>query len=548
MKKILAVVLTMATLCGAVSAQTKKITLDDIWSRATFRPNGISSIRSMQDGEHYCVLTRSGIEKYSYKTGEKVDVVCAFSDPMRKKVKPLPPIESYEFSHDEQKILLSAQFEPIYRHSGVSSYYLYTIADGSLVCLTNEGKQRLTTFSPDGKMVAYVRDNNLYVMALNSLKETAVTTDGKFNHIINGTTDWVYEEEFGITQGFYWSPDSKKIAFYRFDESRVKQYTMQMWGELYPENYTYKYPKAGEDNSIVDVLVYDLQSEKTLKLNIGSQNDQYMPRIQWTQDPNTLALMRMNRLQDKMELLLADATTGAIRNLYTEEDEAYVEVPETWMFLKDGKHMLLTSEKDGYNHIYMYDLEGRLVKQITQGFYDVVSVCSVDEKAGVIYYLSHESSPINKELYSIDFKGKKKKKLSEKPGWYSASFSATSKYYISTFTDANTPPVYTLHTSNGKLLKTLQDNADLRQRMAEYGVGHKTFGTLTTELGSELNYYIILPPDFDSTKKYPLFFYVYGGPGNQQVTNSYGYSDYYWFHMLAQQDVAQVVAEPTLRR
>ena len=270
-------------------------------------------------------------------------------------------------------------------------------------------------------------------------------------------------------------------------------------------------------------------------MNIGSQNDQYMPRIQWTQDPNTLALMRMNRLQDKMELLLADATTGAIRNLYTEEDEAYVEVPETWMFLKDGKHMLLPSEKDGYNHIYMYDLKGNLVNQITQGFYDVVSVCSVDEKAGVIYYLSHESSPINRELYSIDFKGKKKKKLSEAPGWYSASFSATSKYYISTFTDANTPPIYTLHTSNGKLLNTLQDNADLRQRMAEYGVGRKTFGTLTTELGSELNYYIILPPDFDSTKKYPLFFYVYGGPGNQQVTNSYGYSDYYWFHMLAQQ-------------
>ena len=534
MKRIIVFVLTMATLCGAVSAQTKKITLEDIWSRATFRPNGISTIRSMNDGEHYCVLTRTGIEKYSYKTGEKVGVVCAFSDPMRKKVKPLPPIESYEFSPDEQKILLSAQFEPIYRHSGVSTYYLYNVADGSMQCLTQEGKQRLTTFSPDGKMVAYVRDNNLFIMALNSLKETPVTNDGKFNEIINGTTDWVYEEEFGITQGFYWSPDSKKIAFYRFDESHVKQYTMQMWGELYPENYTYKYPKAGEDNSVVDVLIYDVQSGKTLKLDVGSQNDQYMPRIQWTQNPNTLALMRMNRLQDKMELLLADATTGSIRNLYTEEDEAYVEVPETWMFLKDGKHMLLTSEKDGYNHIYLYDLNGRLVNQVTKGFYDVVSVCSVDEKAGLVYYLSHESSPINKELYCIDFKGKKKKKLSEQPGWYSASFSATSKYYISTFTDANTPPVYTLHTSNGKLLKTLQDNSDLRLRMQEYGVGHKTFGTLTTELGSELNYYIILPPDFDSTKKYPLFFYVYGGPGNQQVTNSYGYSDYYWFHMLAQ--------------
>lgn len=533
MKKLIFLLSAMVAVVGA-QAQTKQITLEDIWSRATFRPMGISSIRSMQDGEHYCVLTRSGIERYSYQTGEKVDVVCAFQDPMRKVAKPLPPVESYEFSQDERKILLSAEFEPIYRRSGVSSYYIYDVANGSLQKVSQNGKQRLTTFSPDGKMIAYVRDNNLYMMSLNSLKETQITIDGKMNEIINGTTDWVYEEEFAITRGFYWSPDSKKIAFYRFDESRVKQYTMQMWGELYPEGYTYKYPKAGEDNSVVDVMVYDLETGKTMKLNIGSQNDQYMPRMQWTQDANVLALMRMNRLQDKMELLLADVRTGAIKPLYTEEDEAYVEVPETWMFLKDGKHMLLTSEKDGYNHIYMYDLSGKLVRQITTGAYDVTSVCSVDEKSGLVYYLSHESSPINNELYSIDFKGKKKTKLSEKPGWYTASFSNNSKYYISTFTDANTPPVYALYTSKGKLLKTLQDNADLCERMAEYGVGRKTFGTFTTTLGSELNYYMILPPNFDSTSKYPLFFYVYGGPGNQQVTNSYGYSDYYWFHMLAQ--------------
>lgn len=534
MKKFILTIMAIAALSCGAAAQPKRITLEDIWSRATFRPEGISTIRSMQDGEHYCVLTHSGIEKYSYKTGEKVDVVCAFRDPMRKTAKPLPPIESYEFSQDEQKILLSAEFEPIYRHSGVSSYYIYNVADGSLRCITKEGKQRLTTFSPDGKMVAFVRDNNLFVMNLTSLKETQVTFDGKFNEIINGTTDWVYEEEFAITQGFYWSPDSKRIAFYRFDESKVKQYTMQMWGELYPENYTYKYPKAGEDNSVVDVLIYDLESGNTRKLDIGSQNDQYMPRIQWTQDPNILALMRMNRLQNKMELLLADARTGTISTLYTEEDEAYVEVPDTWVFLKDGKHWLLTSERDGYNHIYMYDLSGRLVNQITKGSYDVVSICSIDEKSGLIYYLSHESSPLNKELYTIDFKGKKKTKLSPKPGWYSASFSANSKYYICTFTDANTPPVYTLHSSNGKLLKLLKDNADLRERMSEYGVGNKTFGTLTTSNGTDLNYYVILPPDFDSAKQYPLFFYVYGGPGNQQVTNSYGYSDYYWFHMLAQ--------------
>ena len=535
MKRLLAVALTMAIL-GGVAAQNKHITLEDIWSKGTFRASGISSIRSMQDGEHYCVLTRSGIEKYSYKTGEREGVVCAFSDPMRKNARPMPVIESYAFSQDEQKILLSAEFEPIYRHSGVSSYYIYYVADGQMECITREGgKQRLTTLSPDGRMVAFVRNNNLYVMNLGSKQEIQVTEDGKINEVIYGTTDWVYEEEFSITQGFYWSPDSKKIAFYRFDESKVKEYSMQMWGELYPENYTYKYPKAGEDNSVVDVLIYDLATRKTLKLDVGSQNDQYIPRIQWSQDPNKLAVMRMNRLQNKMEMLLADATTGALRPIYTETADTYVEVPDTWMFLKDGKHMLFTSERDGYNHIYLYSLDGGDALQITKGNYDVVSVCAVDEKEGRIYYLSHESSPLNKELYAIDFKGKKKTKLSDKPGWYSANFSANCKYYISTFTDANTPPVYTLHNNSGKLMKTLQDNAELKQRMKEYGVGRKQFGTLTTSMGTELNYYIILPPDFDSTKRYPLFFYVYGGPGNQQVTNSYGYNDYYWFHMLAQQ-------------
>ena len=535
MKRLLAVALTMAIL-GGVAAQNKQITLEDIWSKGTFRASGISSIRSMQDGEHYCVLTRSGIEKYSYKTGEREGVVCAFSDPMRKNARPMPVVESYAFSQDEQKILLSAEFEPIYRHSGVSSYYIYYVADGQMECITREGgKQRLTTLSPDGRMVAFVRNNNLYVMNLGSKQEIQVTEDGKINEVIYGTTDWVYEEEFSITQGFYWSPDSKKIAFYRFDESKVKEYSMQMWGELYPENYTYKYPKAGEDNSVVDVLIYDLATRKTLKLDVGSQNDQYIPRIQWSQDPNKLAVMRMNRLQNKMEMLLADATTGALRPIYTETADTYVEVPDTWMFLKDGKHMLFTSERDGYNHIYLYSLDGGDALQITKGNYDVVSVCAVDEKEGRRYYLSHESSPLNKELYAIDFKGKKKTKLSDKPGWYSANFSANCKYYISTFTDANTPPVYTLHNNSGKLMKTLQDNAELKQRMKEYGVGRKQFGTLTTSMGTELNYYIILPPDFDSTKRYPLFFYVYGGPGNQQVTNSYGYNDYYWFHMLAQQ-------------
>lgn len=528
----------MIAVLSTAFSQTKQITLEDIWSKGTFRIQGISSIRSMNDGEHYCVLTRSGIDQYSYQSGQKVKTVCSFVDPSinRKQAKPLPPIESYQFSSDESKILLSAAFEPIYRHSGVSSYYVYDRATGSMQCISLDGKQRLTTFSPDGKMVAFVRDNNLYTIDLVTMTEQQITRDGKFNHIINGTTDWVYEEEFGITQGFYWSPDSKKIAFFRFDESKVKQYNMQMWGGLYPSDNVFKYPKAGEDNSKVDVLIYDLASQKTLQLNIGSENDQYIPRLQWTRDANTLAVMRMNRLQNKMEILLADATSGNLTTLYTEEDKAYVDVPDTWHFMADGKHMLITSEKDGYRHIYMYDLQGNLVKQITSGNYEVAQVKGINEKSGIIYFTAHYTSPINTDLMMANYKGRKIKttRLGDREGTYQANFSNGCKYYISIFSDANTPPVYTLHDARGKQISVLEDNSELLATMQQFGTGRKTFGSFATSNGTQLNYYTILPPDFDSTKSYPLFFFVYGGPGSQQVTNSYGYNDYYWFHMLAQ--------------
>lgn len=530
MKRFTFLIVLLAVVGIAVAQPSKKITLEDIWAKGTFAPKGFQSIRSMHDGEHYCVLTRSGIERFAYKTGEKVDNVCSFAGLS------LPAIEDYEFSDDEQKILLSSGFEPIYRHSGVSDYYVYSIADGKAKKISANGKQRLTTFSPDGTKVAFVRDNNLFYIDLATDKEYQITTDGRLNHIINGTTDWVYEEEFAITQGFYWSPDSKRIAYYRFDESNVREFTMQTWGGLYPENYNYKYPKAGEDNSVVDIYIYNLDDNESMCLKTGSENDQYLPRMQWTKDANTLAFMRMNRLQNHMELLLANATTGKIKTLYTEDDKAYVDVPDTWKFLADGKSFLITSERDGFNHIYLYGMDGTLIRQITTGNFDVVDIRGIDEKNQKIYFRSHESNPINTDLYVIDFKGKKKVCLNNggRLGTYQANFSNGCKYYISIFSDANTAPIYTLHDSRGKEIKVLQDNADLQQRLAQYGREMKEFGTLTTSEGVELNYYIIKPADFDESKQYPLFFYVYGGPGNQQVTNSYGWSDYNWFRMLAQ--------------
>ena len=552
MKK-LAMYVTFATLLasGAAVAQTSNITLEDIWTRHTFAPRGIGGIRSMADGEHYLSMSRTGITKYSYLTGEKVEDICLFGGPaMQKKAKPLPPMEGYQMSADEQKILLSSGFEPIYRHSGVSDYWLYDIQQKTFTQLSKNGKQRLTTLSPDGTKVAFVRDNNLYWMDLATLEAHAITKDGKVNEIINGTTDWVYEEEFAITQGFQWSPDSKKIAYLRFDESKVKEYNMQMWGALYPEDYRYKYPKAGEDNSHVELWTYSLDDNKAVRCASTDKKDwEYIPRFQWAPD-GTLVFMRMNRLQNHMEILADEGIL--LHTLYDEQDKAYVEVPDTWQFITVGKgkkaqqQMLITSERDGYRHIYLYGMDGKLIKQVTSGEWEVCEVAGVDVKNQRLYYTSREHHPTQKSLFVIGLDGKKKQCLNDLTrnwkntedryvlGTYNATFSNGCKYYIRTFSTANDAPLYTLHDAKGKLIKVLEDNMELNKKMkVEYETRRKTFGSFTTSIGTQLNYYTIKPKNFDQNKRYPVLIYVYGGPGNQQVSDSYGYSDYYWYHMLA---------------
>jgi dipeptidyl-peptidase-4 len=540
---------------GVTSAQTNNITLEDIWTKGTFRPKGVYGIRSMADGEHYCTMSRTGITQYSYATGEKVADVCLFNTPqMSKKAKPLPPMEGYEFSADEQKILLSSGFEPLYRHSGVSDYYIYDVKEKTFTKISNSGKQRLTTLSPDGSKVAFVRDNNLYWMDLATLEEHAITTDGKVNEVINGTTDWVYEEEFAITKGFEWSPDSKKIAYMRFDESKVKEYNMQMWGALYPEDYKYKYPKAGEDNSEVSLWVYDLDNSKTSRIATTDKTWEYIPRFQWTPS-GTLTYMLMNRLQSHMQIL---TNTGT--KLYAEQCDTYVEVPDTWQFITVGKgkktheQMLITSEKDGYRHIYLYGMDGKLVKQVTSGEWEVCDVPGIDVKNQRLYYTSREHGAINKSLFVIGFDGKKKKCLNYsygvlrdvknqivepkqeayEYGTYNATFSNGCKYYICNYSSWNCPPRYTLHDANGKLIKVLEDNQGYWGNLSDYGNLFKFYDSFTTSTGVKLNYYTIKPQNFDKNKKYPVLIYVYGGPGNQQVTNSWGYSDFFWYQMLAQ--------------
>lgn len=524
--------LFLLQLSSFAQSESKKITLEDIWLKSTFRPAFIQEIRSMKDGEHYCILQDNAIKKFAYKDGKLQSTILEASKLKNSEISKIE-IDDYQFDNSETKILISTNTEPIYRHSSVADFYIYDLKTSSLNELSKGGKIRLAEFSPDGNLIAFLRDNNLFIKNISDNSEKQITSDGKINNIIYGSTDWVYEEEFGFTKAFFWSADGKKLAFYRFDESKVKEYTMQMFGDLYPEQYNYKYPKAGEDNSVVSIHTYDIASGKIIKMDIGTETNQYIPRIKWTQDVNTLAILRMNRLQNKLEILLNNASDGTSKIIYTENNKYYVEINDDLHFLSNNQ-FVFTSEKDGYNHIYLYDFNGKLIKQITSGKWDVVEIKGIDEKSKTIYFQSAETGAMNKDLCAVKLDGSKKQFLSSKKGNNDADFSNNYKYYISTFSDANTPSVFSINNINGKELLSLEKNEKLAETLKKYSFTKKEFSVLKTENGIDLNYWMIKPDNFDATKKYPMLMYVYGGPGHNTVTNSYGYSDLAWFEMLAQ--------------
>lgn len=527
MKKICMYAVALLLSCGLFAQQ---ITLSDIWEKGTFTGKSINEIRSMKDGEHYCVLTYESIDKYEYASGKKIEEILNFNllqFPAERTF-----VFDYRFSADEQKILLAANPYMIYRYSYLADYYVYDLKTRELKSLC-EDKVRLAEFSPDGQKVAYVRDNNLYIKSLDDMLETAVTNDGKTNEIINGTTDWVYEEEFGITKGFFWSPDSKRIAFYKFDESNVREYGMTIYGELYPRQYKYKYPKAGEANSVVEIFVYELESGRTSHIDMGADKDIYLPRLQWTLN-NEVFIHKLNRHQNVYELFVADCDYFRPNKVYEERNEYYIEQVENVDFLSDGKNFVIKSERDGYANLYKINIYSREIEPLTTGRYDVERICFIDDKDGKIYFTAAQSEAYNRELLVVDGK-KQVRKLSGAPGTYTADFSANGKYYICSFSDTDTPTIYTVNDNKGKTLVVLEDNHELKETLSKYGSERKEFGKFKTEQGVELNYWIIKPAKMEQGKKYPLLFYVYGGPGSQEVLNSQSrFYDYMWFRMLAQ--------------
>ncbi len=531
-------IVNLLTSSAFSQVEKKELTLNDVFRSRKFYASGVYGMRPLNDGEHFCMLKKDSLNIYSYKTGDYSGTIVT-SQQLIPDGDTMPiPMYSYQLSRDEKKILFATKTESIYRRSSISEYYVFDTETDKLLRLSENGKQRLATFSPDGTKVAFVRGNNLYVRELKSESERQITKDGLRNNIINGATDWVYEEEFSFSKAFFWSPDGRKIAFYRFDESKVKEFQFTEWGDLYPKEYKYKYPKAGEANSVIKILVYSIDDGTTKEMDIGENTDIYIPRIKWTNDPDLLAIQWMNRLQNNLKILLTDVNTGTNKVIYNETNKYYIDITDDLTFFKDNKRFIITSEKDGYNHIYLYSINGDLINQVTKGNWDVTSLNGVDEKNGLVYYTSAEISPLNRELYVIKLNGKGKKKLSKRDGTNRAVFSKTFKYYVNTYSSAKTPSYITVHNANGKELRVLKDNSDLLERLAEYDFSFKEFFTFTTSEGVQLNGWMIKPPDFDPNKKYPVLMNVYGGPGSQTVRNSW--SSNMWNQMLAQKGIILV--------
>ncbi|WP_248723965.1 S9 family peptidase [Seonamhaeicola sp. ML3] len=522
-------------LTSIINAQNKDITLEEIWKGA-FRTERMDVLHSMANGQQYSVLNfnrangNTSIDIYDYQTLEKVKTLVSSAD-----LSAVNYFSDYKFSLDEKKVVLATNEESIYRHSSAGNYFVFDIESGTLDLISEQLIQE-PTFSPDGKKVAYAYNNNLYVKDLITGDTLQITTDGKKNSIINGITDWVYEEEFAFVRAFEWNSDSNKIAFIRFDETEVPEFSMDIYGTgLYQTQQVFKYPKAGEKNSVVSLHVYDLNSKTVSLVNFGkAYEDFYIPRIKWTNESNILSAHFLNRHQNELDLWFINTEDNTATLVLEERDDAYVEITDNLTFLKNNS-FIWTSEKDGFNHIYHYNKKGDLINQVTKGNWEVTNYYGYDEKTKRIFYQSVENSSINRDVYSIKLNGRDKKRLTKSDGTNNASFSADFSYFINAFSSATSPPEYALNSSaSGNLIKSIKDNDKLARKLSDYKTSKKEFSTIDVN-GYDLNMWMIKPANFDETKQYPLFMTQYSGPGSQSVANSWNGTNDYWFQYLAQQ-------------
>ncbi len=532
MKKYFILSVLLAGLTTSLTAQDRQITLEEIWNGA-FSTEGMDVLHSMKNGKQYSILNMDrqskviSVDKYDYNTLEKVETIVSTAD-----IEDIRYFTSYTFSDDESRVLLATDVEPVYRHSKLGTYYMYDIQRKKTQKIS-DNKIQEPTFSPDGNKVAFVYKNNIYIKDLVSGETEQITSDGEKNKIINGVTDWVYEEEFAFVRAFEWNADGTDIAYIKFDESEVPEFSMDIYGnELYPVQQEFKYPKAGENNAKVSLFVYNLEKGNTKQVQL--ENAYYIPRIKWTSDADILSAQVLNRHQNDLELVFYNTKDASTKVVLNEKDEAYIDITDNLTFLHDNS-FIWTSEKDGYNHIYHYGKDGKLIRQVTEGPWEVTDYYGYDAKTGRIFYQSVENGSINRDVYAIRLNGRGKERLSSQEGTNSATFSADFSYFINAYSSVSVPPRYTLNNArNGKEIKEIVDNDALLQKLANYNLPEKQFSTIHVN-GYDLNMWMIKPADFDPNKKYPLFMFQYSGPGSQQVANRWAGANDYWYQMLAEQ-------------
>ncbi|MEX0779932.1 MAG: S9 family peptidase [Balneolales bacterium] len=532
---------TLLIIALQLPTQENQLTFDHLFD-GSFVPETVRSVNWMQDGEYYSSLADNPAEgtielrRNSILDGS-YDVILSSDELIPDGWTNPIALEDYSFSDDESQVLIETDIQRLWRRSTQSHFYVFDLETRELTKLTEDDtRQSYATFSPDGNQVAFFRQNNLFLVDLESNTETQITFDGSLNEIINGAADWVYEEEFLLSKAFYWSPDGRSIAYYRFDESHVKEFVIQQWGGDYPEAVRFKYPKAGYRNSIVTIGVYDIASAETTWMDTGDKTDQYIPRINWTQDPETLAIRRMNRLQNRQDVMLAEVNSGNTNIIKTETSDSWINVNDDLSFLENSEQFVYVSEEDGYNHIYLYDMNGNLIRQVTSGNWEVASYHGFNEETQTFYYLSTEDSPLERHFYKINADGSGKERLSTITGWNTVNMAPDYSYYLNYLSSDKHPQIVTLHDGQGDQLQTLEDNAGLEEKISTFNFPDKEYTTITVADSVELNAYWLKPLDFDESKEYPVMMYVYGGPGSQAVQNQYeGRDRGLWHRYLANQ-------------
>jgi dipeptidyl-peptidase-4 len=536
MKKTLFTLLLLAATLFSFG-QAKKITIEEIWDKYYFTPRGVPGYTAMPNSDYYTTVSRSGIERYSFATGEKVDMILANADLERLSggAVNIRKVSSYTFSNDEKKLVLAVDEESIWRRSTLAFYYIYDIENKTLQLVADTNtKLHFAFLAEDGQKVLFARDCDLFYQDMASGKITQITRDGQENAILNGYADWVYEEELDMSSAASWSPDGSKIAFLRFDQRRVKEYNFAIYDNLYPTDFKYKYPKAGEDNSLVDVYIYDLATAQLTRVDLGDNSNCYFPRVYWLPNSQDAVILKLNRHQNQLDFIRYNTVTKQQDIIYTDKNDKWLDVTDNYYFLNDGKTMIVTSERDGFNHIYKVTFGGE-IKQLTSGNWEVNEIQYVNEAKKQIYYLSNESGVLNRDLYVINFDGKKKTLLSSGDGWNQPSFSPNGNFYRNQYSNLNTLPIYTIRDAKGKELRVLNDNKHVKETMDKYGFVDREIIHFTTDDGTELYGWMMKPANFDPNKRYPVMMNCYGGPGHQLVMNAYSSAyDLAFYQMLAQ--------------